>query len=271
VTRKLGRALALALLVVCQPGYASSADAQRVPIFPRHGRPFRPVLGNWEGAASLGEGASFELAYAPRYAVFGSAYSYRDLVAFSPSFEASPSGCPVAADSTGYAVFGENGMYPLNRVAGFGLSRYLLSGGVVSARRAVLVQREAWPPGLEYAHCPSTLTWTFHPEARRPVKDGEWTIDVQGTAPQRTNVLAGGRIVKSVELPNVGECNAAAGGVSLLIAGNGEAQFAEPGNPTSIRLAFTSPTQASGSVSIPTQSCGLRTFALTASLTKAGP
>ena len=139
---------------------------------------------------------------------------------------------------------------------------------VVGATRGVLTQLESWPASAEFAQCPKSITWTFHPARRTPVADGTWTLHISGGETQTANVLGGGRVLNSVALPNVGECNGPQGSVDLFIAANGVASFGQPGTATSLRVSFTSPTAASGEVSLATQQCGTKTFQLSGTLTK---
>lgn len=261
-------AVAAVFLLAGSLAVAPPARARPRPAIVAHGHRFVPDTGNWDGSAPGGFAASFELGYKPSNAIFGSPYSYGDLLTFTPSFSPSPTGCPVAAESTAYGVVGEGALFALKREGGFGLTKSDLFGGIVGSTRAVLTQREQWPPGAEFAQCPRSITWTFHPAPRRSVRDGSWALHLRGGETQMAKVLGGGRALNSVALPNVGECGGGLGSVTLFISADGVAKFSEPGAITSVTITFDTPTSANGEISEATATCGVEKFPLIAMLTK---
>lgn len=260
---------AAASLIAASLVMAPSASGHGRPAVRARGHVFVPATGNWDGSAPGGFAASFDLAYTPGNTIFGSPYSYGDLVTFSPSVLPSPTGCLIDPGSTGYAVAGEGALFPLTRAAGFGLAKTDLYGGLVGGTSAVLTQREIWPPEPEFAQCPKGITWTFHPARRRPVHDGTWTVHLRGAEIQTVKILAGGRVLNSIAIPNVGECGGGIGGVTVFITADGVASFGNPSTAMRVNITFTTPTSATGEVSESTASCGVEVFPLSATLTKA--
>jgi hypothetical protein len=253
---------------------ATSAKSQahkraRLPIVPRHGRQFVPAVGDWEGISG-GLPASFELAYKPSYAVFGTPYGYEDLLTFGPSFSPSPTGCPLSTSATGAGVIGENDVTPLGPGGVFPLAKLDVSGGVRSSTEATLTERLVWPSAPEYAACPKSWSWKLRPASRRAVRDGTWTVQLQNGETQTVEVKAGGRAVEGLAFPSaVGACQGPLGGADMFIAADGIATYSEPAGQVGISLDFSSPDAASGQFSFPAAACGSVTIAMTASLTKA--
>ncbi len=272
-------AVCLAVLAMTTPPAAFALQATsaksnahkrgRLPIFPRHGRPFVPAVGDWEGIAG-GLAASFELAYEPSYAVFGTPHGYQDLITFGLAFSPSPTGCPLSSSATGAGVIGEGDITPLGRGGVFPLAKLDVSGGVRSPTEATLTERLVWPSAPEYAACPKSWSWKLRPASRRAVRDGIWTVRLQNAETQTVEVKAGGRVIEGLAFPSaVGACQGPLGGADMFIAADGIASYSEPAGQVGISLDFSSFDAASGQFSFAAAGCGTVTIAMTASLTKA--
>jgi hypothetical protein len=247
--------------IACAP----AAQARiRPAIRPPHRRPFVPVLGDWEGTTAGGYRASFELVYRRAFGVYGTPYGWADLTLFSPSYSPAGGACSASSTATGFTDYAAGAATPLARGGGLGLARDGLLGGLTGARRASLTEEMRWPPEAQFAACPRSIRWRFHPAVRRPVDDGEWTLQLQDGETQKVEVLAGGRGLVGLGFPNVGECAGTTGGLDLFIAPDGVASYGEA--PTGFHLTFTSPTTLSGEISLATLNCGVRSFAVSGSL-----
>jgi hypothetical protein len=228
-----------------------------------------PTLGDWEGTTAGGYHASFELVHRPRFALFGSPYGFEDLTLFAPSYSPANGACPTSRSASGLTAYASGKAYPLARGGGFRLAPDGLLGGLAGARRASLTQRMSWPPEAEFAACPRSIHWRFHPAARKTVDDGEWTLHVQGGETQKLQVVGGGRGLVGLAFPSVGECGGTTGALDLFIAPDGVASYSEA--PTDFHVAFASPTTVGGQIALATLSCGVRRFAVTGSLRKRKP
>ena len=203
---------------------ARAAKPTPPAVVPRHGRPFIPVQGDWEGTAG-GFDASFNLVLdAGRQQRAGvPQYGIQDLVMLRPRV------CPV--DPVQYRESIISGRLPsvLGDHGDLGLQRFSLQGAFTGRRAATL----AGPYSLPSCH--GMLTWHMHPAVRRTVANGSWTLRYGGGVPSTFHVQAGGRLATAIRLPaSIAACNGLQGTLDVFIGSQGRASVTQSG----VRLAM---------------------------------
>lgn len=246
-----------------------SHQSVRDPITPPHGRPYRPVTGNWEGSVD-GTPISFQLIYDPSYKRFHMApYAYEDLTILNQGENSYVPGCPTAYGFQTSEVISEGTPAGLISTAGIFSARYFTAHGrLTGPRSALFTAKEKSPPiGLYWRECARTLTWHLHPAHRRPVADGSWELRFADGESERFTVSAGGRLALNLGLPaTAGGCGAPFSEVDLFIEADRSAAFTDPQGGISVRMDFGAEGSATGQMTFgsPT-ACAL---AFTASLSK---
>jgi hypothetical protein len=196
-------------------------------IVPRHGRPFIPVQGDWEGTAD-GFAASFNLvldavhqqrAGVPQYGI-------QDLVMLRPL------ACPPAAAHYGESILGGRLPSVLGDHGALGLSRFGLAGQFTAKRSATLQSR------YSLHGCHGTLTWHMHPAVRRTVGNGSWTLRYSGGEHSIFHVRAGGRLATAIHLPDsIAPCNGLEGTLDVFIGTGGQSAITQAGVTLKLRFA----------------------------------
>jgi hypothetical protein len=207
-------------------------------IQPRHGRPFIPVQGDWEGTAN-GFAASFNLvldavhqqrAGVPQYGI-------QDLVMLRPL------ACPPDPAHYGESIQGGRLPSVLGDHGSLGLSRFGLQGELTARRAATLQGHYSLPS------CHGMLTWHMHPAVRRTVADGTWTLSYSGGEHSQFHVQAGGRLATAIRLPRaIGACNGLQGTLDVFIGTRGGSAITQSG--VTLKLRFSNG-HATGTLSAP--------------------
>lgn len=224
---------AVALLAAAATALARPAPsvALRKPspptLQPRHGRPFVPVQGDWEGTAN-GFAASFNLVLdaTHRQTAGVPAYGVEDLVMLRPLT------CP--PDSAHYGESFLAGRLPsvLGDHGSLGLSRFGLEGRFTGARSARLSGRYSLPS------CHGMLTWHLHPAIRRTVADGRWTVHYADGEHSTFRVQSGGRLARAIRLPrSIAACNGLTGAIDLFVGTRGGSALTQAGVTLKLRFA----------------------------------
>ncbi|MGA2321976.1 MAG: hypothetical protein ABSG95_14780 [Solirubrobacteraceae bacterium] len=242
----------------------------RVPITPRHGRPFLPAIGDWEGTFA-GYSASFELTYEPQYVSFRRPpYGYEDLTLLKPAVDPQEPGCPFAPRSASWDVIAQNEPAPLGVGGSFPLAGFRVSGGIEGPDSASISTREEFP-GRKSAACVRTLRWTMHPAQRRTVDDGSWMLRFSDGETEQFSVSDGGRLATGIGYPAaLGKCGGPIGSVDLFVGASGIASFHEPRERLAVSLNFSAEA-AGGQIIASAARCGARRLAMSASLTERAP
>ncbi|MGH2893931.1 MAG: hypothetical protein ACRDPM_11810 [Solirubrobacteraceae bacterium] len=196
-------------------------------IQPKHGRPFIPVQGDWEGTANR-FAASFNLVldavHQQRAGV--PPYGIQDLVLLRPL------ACP--PDPTHYEESILGGRLPsvLGPNGSLGLSRFGLEGALVGRRSATLQGR------YSLSACHGTLSWHLHPAVRRTVANGTWTLRYPGGEHSTFHVRAGGRLATAIRLPHaIVACNGLRGTLDVFIGTQGGSAITRAG--VTLKLRFS--------------------------------
>jgi hypothetical protein len=210
---------------------ASSSPAASPPtITPAHGKPFHPVLGDWEGTVG-GFPVSFEVKLTsrkPRPAT-RSHYSLNGVVALIPA------SCPKVSYRYTEALINARNGIAIGARGQLGLTKLGFTGSFTGPQSATL----STPPG---GQC-SQLTWTLHPAQRVAVESGTWRISLANGESSRFSVIGNGRLATGVELPQaLARCNGATGAVDLFIGPSGRAVTDQPHVRASIRFGLTKAT-----------------------------
>lgn len=203
-------------------------------IQPKHGRPFIPVQGDWEGTAN-GFAASFNLvldavhqqrAGVPRYGI-------QDLVMLRPL------ACPPDPAHYGESILGGRLPSALGDHGSLGLSRFGLLGQFTGNRSATLQAR------YSLRACHGMLTWHLRPAVRRTVADGTWTLH-SGSEQSTFRVRAGGRLATAIRLPKaIATCNGLQGTLDVFIGTQGGSSITQSG--VTLKLRFSNGT-ATGTI-----------------------
>ena len=218
-------------------------------IHPRHGQPFTPALGDWEGTAD-GFPASFSVVLVRRAGVPG--YAIGDVVLLRPH------SCPTASDSYSVTPIQPSRPTPVGGHGGLGLTDFALGGSFTAAGSATLSARAS------DGSCSRTLTWHMHPRRRPAVADGTWRLRFNDGESSTFRVLGGGRAVAPIRLPAaLARCNGVSGTVDLFIGASGLATISYP--DLRVRMQFGRG-HASGSVNAGGRGCSGGPIRLTASL-----
>lgn len=226
-TAAAGTAAILAATAVAAPAptpAAAQAPAATQPppaaVTPRHGRPFAPTQGDWEGTTS-GLGASFDLGFDP----VSGRYTLMHFVLLRPN------ACPAdpALHSEFFLSAGARaplGPFGALRFGSDGVSTTLKGARVATVTSTYRVRT-----------CAGTLTWRMHPARRVAVDDGRWTIRFGQGAPARFRVDSGGRLALGLPLPPVPKgCSGLRGSLDLFISATGRADITHGGVTMALRF-----------------------------------
>ena len=228
-----GAAIGLGLAVAGAPSAAAMPAGPAVA--PRHGAPFVPAQGDWEGTVN-GFAASFELTYDPAMPQRAGLplYGVRNLVMLRPS------ACPASPTRYAESIVTGQVPVPLGRYGSLNLGRFRLGGGLTGADEATLIG--SYGPG----GCHGTLRWRMHPAGRRAVDDGTWTVRYSDGENDRFTVQVGGRLATGVSLPrSVAGCNGLEGSLDMFIGPQGNAAVSQSGVRLGLRFSGE---QATGTV-----------------------
>lgn len=205
----------------------TAAAATTAPVTPRHGAPFIPTQGDWEGTVD-GFAASFQLTYdaAMRQPAGVPHYGIRNLVMLRPS------SCPASAAHYTESIVSGRVPVALGRYGSLNLGRFDLAGSLTGPRRATLAG--SYAPG----GCHGRLTWHMHPATRSTVEDGAWTVHFADGESDRFAVEAGGRLATGIGLPRaVATCNGLEGTFDAFIGAGGGAAVSQGGIRLTLRFA----------------------------------
>jgi hypothetical protein len=205
-------------------------------IVPRHGRPFVPVQGDWEGTAN-GFTASFNLVLdaVRRQRAGVPQYGIQDLVMLRPL------ACPPDPVHYGESIIGGRLPAVLGDHGALGLSRFGLRGNFTATRAATLLGRYALPA------CRGALTWHMHPAVRRTVANGTWMLRYANGEQSTFRVQGGGRLATAIRLPAaIVACNGLEGALDVFIGAQGGSSISQSG--VSLRLRFAN-AKATGTLS----------------------
>jgi hypothetical protein len=223
------------------------------PIMSRTGKPFIPVLGDWEGTVN-GNPASFQLGYDTSFHRPNGLPSYGvgRVVAFLPST------CPAVASYHSESLINGAMSNNLGRYGGLGLSRFGFGGLFTGKRSATLTH------GYAVKSCRGRLTWHMHPSNRLPVTTGGWKLQYTGGQSAAFSVGAGGRLAAAIPLPRaLAKCNGARGAVDLFIEPSGRASISQS---SLVRLSMRfSKRRASGQLNAGGRGCAGGPIRFTAS------
>lgn len=221
---------------------------------PRHGRPFVPVLGEWEGTVN-GFPASFGLGFDPKLSSQGGRqYGLSSVVALRPN------ACPASPQRYSEDVISAKRLIGLGNFGAFALSGVGFAGSLTGARSARLAT------SYDAGSCRGTLSWRMHPANRRAVPDGRWRLSFRDGEQESFQVQAGGRLATSLGLPSeLTRCSGATGSVDLFIGPGGLATVTQSDAQISIRFSGAS---ASGEVN--GRGCAGGPFRLIAKLKQTG-
>lgn len=195
-------------------------------IVPRHGRPFVPVQGDWEGTAN-GFAASFNLVLdtVRRQRAGVPQYGIQDFVMLRPL------ACPPDPVHYGESIIGGRLPAVLGDHGALGLSRFGLGGGFTARRAATLLGRYSLPA------CHGGLTWHMHPAVRQAVANGSWMLRYANGEHSTFSVRAGGRLATAIRLPAaIAACNGLEGTLDGFIGTQGGSSITQSG--VSLRLHF---------------------------------
>ncbi len=207
-----------------RPAASAAAPGAFAPagplVTPRHGTPFTPAQGDWEGT-TRGFAASFEL----HYDAASGRYALTRLVLLRPL------ACPGAAARHSEFFLRAPGRVPFGR---FGSLRF--GGAGVGAQ---LTARRGATLTSTYRNraCAGTLTWHMRPARRTAVDDGTWTVRYGTAAPVRFSIGSGGRLIRGLPLPPVpAGCSGLRGAFDLFIDGSGRATTSQNGATVALRF-----------------------------------
>lgn len=196
-------------------------------IQPKHGRPFIPVQGDWEGTAN-GFAASFSLvldavhqqrAGVPQYGI-------QDLVMLRPLT------CPPDPAHYGESILSGRLPSGLGGRGSLGLSRFGLEGAFTGKRSATLQS------GYSLHACHGMLAWPMHPAVRRTVANGTWMVHYPDGEHSTFHVRAGGRLATAIRLPNsIVACNGLQGTLDVFIGTQGGSAITQSG--VTLKLRFS--------------------------------
>ncbi|MFZ0040734.1 MAG: hypothetical protein WAK93_05465 [Solirubrobacteraceae bacterium] len=197
------------------------------PIKPRRGKPFIPVLGNWEGTEN-GLSASFELRYDPSLPDHPGVpkYGITQLVALRPE------NCP--ASNSPYRETLVTGRIPseIARYGSLGLSRFGFNGAFKRASAAMLSGT------YRNGSCSGTQVWHMRPVRRSTVDDGAWRLKFRDGETSTFSVQVGGRLATGLVLPQLlAACNGVHGRADVFIAASGRARVSESDLRISMRFS----------------------------------
>jgi hypothetical protein len=221
---------------------AAGGGSARPAISPLNGKPFIPVLGDWEGTVN-GFPASFRLRY-ERTSSGALRYGIDKLVVLSPS------SCPVKSSQYSEDVIDSTNPNPLARAGALGLTRFGFGGRLVGARSATLTRH------YRAGACQGTLSWRMHPATRRPVLAGRWKIRYADGESGTFHVEAAGRLASAIVIPSaITSCNGLLGEFDLFIGPDGKARL----DQRNLRASITF-TKKSGSGSVSGRGCARLRF-----------
>jgi hypothetical protein len=213
VISAIGLTLGLAL---AGPGSAGAMPSGPT-VSPRHGKPFVPTQGDWEGTVD-GFAASFELTGDATQAGGRPPYGLRNLVMLRPS------ACPVSTTHYTESIISGKVPVALGRYGSLNLGSFHLVGSLTGARGATLSGSYA------ASGCHGRLTWHMRPASRRSVDDGAWTVRFADGERYGFVVQAGGRLATDVGLPHtVATCNGLEGSLDAFIGPRGDAAVSQSG------------------------------------------
>lgn len=252
-------ALALALAVALALAATPALSSPRPSVVPRHGRPFVPVLGDWEGTVG-GFPASFGLAFDPKLSAHGGRqYGFSSVVALRPN------ACPASSHRYSEDVITGGRLIGLGSFGTFALSGVGFAGSLTAAGSATL--ETEYHAGSGTGSCRGMLSWRMHPANRRVVPDGRWKLSFRDGELESFQVQAGGRLATSLRLPSeLTRCSGATGSVDLFIGPDGLARITQPGVQMSIRFSGSS---ATGKIN--GRGCARQPFHFSARLTPRPP
>jgi hypothetical protein len=195
---------------------AAGPELSPLPTIKAHqGKPFVPILGDWEGTVN-GFPASFQLRYdasLPQRAGTPQ-YGLMHVVVVRPN------ACPPRSSRYGEAVVDGQTASEIGPWGSLGLSRFDLGGGFTGRRSATLSGR------FHLGSCSGRLIWNMHPVTRPQVDDGTWNVRFNSGATGKFTVMAGGRLATSVQIPAaLTSCNGLEGAVDVFIAPDGSAKI----------------------------------------------
>lgn len=237
-----GAAVIVATAATATAAPAPTAQPPSPPVTPRHGRPFTPAQGDWEGA-TRGFTASFELGFDSR----AGRYALTRLVLLRPN------ACP--ADPARYSEFflRAPARVPLGRFGSLQFGSAGVSTMLHGARSATLTST------YRVGACTGTLAWRMHPARRAVVEDGTWSIRFGRGAPSRFTVGSGGRLARGIPLPPVpAGCNGLRGALDLFIPARGRATVTQSGVTVGLRFTRRSATGTLRLAGCPAGSLGIR-------------
>jgi hypothetical protein len=211
-----------AITAFALPGLSAARSATRraetssLPTIQAHkGKPFVPVLGDWEGTVN-GFPASFLLRHdtsLPKLAGRPQ-YGLTHIAVLRPNV------CPASSAAYSEAVVDGQVSSQIGTWGSLGLSRFGIGGGFTGRRAATLSSH------YKLKACSGQLTWNMHPASRRQVNAGAWSVKFSGGATGKVNVLAGGRLATAFKIPAaLTSCNGLEGAVDAFIAPNGTAKI----------------------------------------------
>jgi hypothetical protein len=213
-------------LAVVGPGTAAAMPSGQT-VTPRHGKPFVPARGDWEGTVG-GFAASFELTgdTALHRQAGLPPYGIRNLVMLRPS------GCPVSTSHYTESIVTGKVPVALGRYGSLNLASFHLAGSLTGARGATL--SGSYAPG----GCHGRLIWRMRPASRRSVDDGAWTVHFADGERDSFVVQAGGRLATGVGLPRtVATCNGLEGSLDAFIGPQGDAAVSQGGVRLTLHFA----------------------------------
>lgn len=187
---------------------------------PGHGHPFAPVLGDWEGTVN-GSPVSFEVGVAPGARP---RFTLDHLVALHPTT------CPIASSS--YSELIVTSARPTLVPISGSLDSFGFTGRFSGRRTALLSSR------YRVGRCSGRLRWTLHPARRAVVQDGVWHISYSDGETGRMRIVAGGRVLTALRIPQALErCSGTTGSIDLFIGAAGRAGLDAPHVRVSVRFS----------------------------------
>lgn len=216
-----GAAAILAATAAAAPAPTpAAAQPPAAAVSPRHGRPFAPAQGDWEGTAR-GLGASFDLGFDP----VSGRFMLTHLVLLRPN------ACPTDPALHSEFFLPGRARAPLGRFGSLQFGTDGVSTTLKGARMATVTSP------YRVRTCAGTLTWRMHPAHRVTVDDGRWAIRFGQGAPARFLVDSGGRLARAVPLPPVpAGCSGLRGSLDLFISAAGRASITHGGVTMALRF-----------------------------------
>jgi hypothetical protein len=210
-------AVAVPELSSARPAAVRDATSSLPTIGAHKGKPFVPILGNWDGTVD-GFAASFQLRYdktLPQRAGTPQ-YGLMHVVLLRPN------ACPRSSSRYAEQLVDGQTASEIGPWGSLRLSRFALTGGFSGRRSAELSAR------YKLASCSGALTWNMHPANRPQVNDGTWNLQFRNGQSGKFTVLGGGRLATSITLPSaLTACNGLQGAVDLFIVANGSAKLSQ--------------------------------------------